>query len=241
MARPKSKASKKSTPAVRKSKSAVKGKGKAKARTATRAKAPVPAAKTTSKPAKKKVIRYRNPLAKKLIPQKTIRFKKVRHPHDGQGITFRVPSSWKETWGSEDNALFYPLVPGMTGPTPVGGKLFVRFRLEPVGHANEAAAFALLLSHRTKPEQQVVELGDEVYLLHFTTNHNMEGFHAIDYLWFLAKPFPPRRVAVASFLFSGIAELFDGKNAPEAHVIEMLQKELPKAVFDREILPVERE
>ena len=220
----------------------VKPRKKPVAKLKAKAKPVIVAKKTTKKPVKpKKPIRFKNPLAKKLVPQKTIRFKKARHPHDGQGITFRIPSGWKETWGSEDNALFYPLVPGMTGPTPIGGKLFVRFRLEPVQHGNDAAAFAMLLSHRTQPDQQVVELGEGVYLLHFTTNHNTEGFHAIDYFWFLAKAFPPKRVAVAMFLFSGIAELFNGKNAPEAHIVELLGKELPKAVFDQERLPVERE
>jgi hypothetical protein len=225
-----------------KPKAATKKKLVVKAKAKPKAKAMVGVKKASKKPTKvKKPIRYKSPLAKKLVPQKTVRWKKARHPHDGQGISFRVPSNWKETWGSEDNALFYPLVPGMTGPTPIGGKLFVRFRLEPVQHGNDAAAFAMLLSHRTNNDQQVVELGDGVYLLHFTTNHNTEGFHAIDYLWFLAKPFPPKRVAVAMFLFSGIAELFDGKNAPEANIVELLEKEIPKAVFDQERLPVERE
>lgn len=199
----------------------------------------VAARRSSAKKKVKKPIRFKSPLAKKLAPVRTIRFKKVRHPHDGQGIQFRIPSTWKETWGSEDNALFYPELPGMTGPTPVGGKLFVRFRLEPVGNANDGAAFGLLLSHRTDDAQKVVEIEDGVFLLHFQDRHNREGYHAIDYFWFLAKPFPPRRVAVACFLFSGVAELFDGPNAPEAHIVALLEKELPKALFDQEKLPVE--
>lgn len=188
---------------------------------------------------KKKTIRFKSPLARKLAPVKAIRFKKVRHPQDGQGIQFRVPTSWKETWGSEDNALFYPLMPGMTGPTPIGGKLFVRFRLEPVGHGNDGAAFGLLLSHRTETSQTVTQLESGAFMLHFQDRHSSEGYHAIDYYWFLALPFPPRRVAVASFLFSGVAELFDGKQAPEAHVVAMLEKEIPRAIFDQERLPVD--
>jgi hypothetical protein len=192
------------------------------------------------KPARqKKPIRYKNPLAKKLAPVKAIRFKKARHPHDGQGIQFRIPSTWKETWGSEDNALFYPELPGMTGPSPIAGRLFVRFRLEPVGDANEGAAFGLLLSHRTDDTQKVEDLGEGIYQLHFQSRHNSEGYHAIDYYWFLAKPFPPRRVALACFMFSGVAELFDGPQAPEAHIIKLLQQEIPKSIFDQEKLPVE--
>jgi hypothetical protein len=197
------------------------------------------AARKSSKKKTTKTIRYKSPLAKKLVPVKSIRFKKVRHPHDGQGIQFRVPSNWKETWGSEDNALFYPELPGMTGASPIGGKLFVRFRLEPVGHGNDGAAFSMLLSHRTADSQKVIEVEDGVFLLHFQDRHNREGYHAIDYFWFLAKPFPPRRVAVACFLFSGVAELFDGPNAPEAHIVALLEKELPKAVFDQEVLPID--
>lgn len=209
-------------------------------RTRPKAKAEKPAKKVTKKPVKKKkkTIRYHTPLAKKLVVQKTIRFKKVRHPHDGQGVEIRVPTSWKETWGSEDNALFYPPVAGITGPTPITGRLFVRFRLEPVGDANDGAAFGLLLSHRTDDSQTVTELESGAFLLHFQSRHNSEGYHAIDYYWFLAKPFPPRRIGLASFLFSGVAELFDGEKAPEAHVIAMLEKEIPKAVFDQERLPV---
>lgn len=202
-----------------------------------------PAKKATKKPVKKKKnsIRYHSPLAKKLVVQKAIRFKKVRHPQDGQGIEFRVPSSWKETWGSEDNALFYPPVAGIEGPTPITGRLFVRFRLEPVGDANDGAAFGLLLSHRTEDTQAVTELESGAFMLHFQSRHNSEGYHAIDYYWFLAKPFPPRRIALASFLFSGVAELFDGEKSPEAHVIAMLEKEIPKAIFDQERLPVVHE
>lgn len=198
-------------------------------------------AKPTKAKKKKKVIRFHSPLAKKLSPKKVIRFKKVRHPHDGQGIQFRVPSSWKETWGSEDNALFYPPVPGITGPTPITGRLFVRFRLEPVGDANDGAAFGLLLSHRTDDSQTVTELESGTFMLHFQARHNTEGYHAVDYYWFLARPFPPRRVGLACFMFSGVAELFDGPKAPEAHVIAMLEKEIPKAVFDQEKLPVQHD
>ncbi len=199
-----------------------------------------PATKVTKKPVKKKktAIRYHTPLARKLVVQKTIRFKKVRHPQDGQGIEIRIPTSWKETWGSEDNALFYPPVAGINGPTPITGRLFVRFRLEPVGDANDGAAFGLLLSHRTDDSQTVTELESGTFMLHFHSRHNSEGYHALDYYWFLAKPFPPRRIGLASFLFSGVAELFDGEKAPEAHVIAMLEKEIPKAVFDQERLPV---
>lgn len=210
-------------------------KAKLKPASAARAK---PASK--KKPVRKTSVRYHSPLAKKLVPQKSIRFKKVRHPQDGQGIQFRVPTSWKETWGSEDNALFYPPLPGVDGPTPIGGKLFVRFRLEPVGHANDAAAFSLLLSHRTDNAQTVTQLDSGAYLLHFQNRHNAEGFHAIDYFWFLAMPFPPRRIGLASFLFTGVAELFDGPKAPEAHIVAMLEKEIPRAIFDQEKLPFER-
>lgn len=203
-------------------------------------KATEPAKKITKKPVKKKkkLIRYKTPLARKLVVQKTIRFKMVRHPQDGQGIEFRVPTSWKETWGSEDNALFYPPVAGISGPTPITGRLFVRFRQEPVGNANDGAAFGLLLSHRTDDSQTVTELESGAFMLHFQSRHNSEGYHALDYYWFLAKPFPPRRIGLASFLFSGVAELFDGEKAPEAHVIAMLEKEIPKVVFDQERLPV---
>lgn len=209
-------------------------------------KAKAKSAKQLSPPGKtkklaSKAIRFRSPLAKKLVPAKSVRFKKVRHPQDGQGIQFRIPTTWKETWGSEDNSLFYPQVPGMTGPSPIGGKLFVRFRLEPVGHGNDGAAFGLLLSHRTDLTQSVVQLESGAFLLHFQSRHQSEGFHAIDYYWFLALPFPPRRVGLASFLFSGVAELFDGKQAPESHIIDMLEKEIPKAIFDQERLPVERD
>jgi hypothetical protein len=204
-----------------------------------KAKATKPVKAVVKKPVKKKrSIRYYTPLAKKLIIQKAVRFKKFRHPEDGQGIEFRVPTSWKETWGSEDNALFYPPVAGIDGPTPITGRLFVRFRLEPVGDANDGAAFGLLLSHRTDDSQTVTELESGAFMLHFQSRHNSEGYHALDYYWFLAKPFPPRRIGLASFLFSGVAELFDGDKAPEAHVIAMLEKEIPKAIFDQERLPV---
>ena len=202
---------------------------------------PVMAVARKSVKKKKKTFRYHTPLAKKLVVQKTVRFKKVRHPEDGQGIEFRVPTSWKETWGSEDNALFYPPVAGIDGPTPITGRLFVRFRLEPVGDANDGAAFGLLLSHRTDDSQTVTELESGAFMLHFQSRHNSEGYHALDYYWFLAMPFPPRRIGLASFLFSGVAELFDGEKAPEAHVIAMLEKEIPKAIFDQERLPVHHE
>ncbi len=219
-----------------------------------KAKKPTRSARVKAKPAKhvkavakkparkkKKTFRYHTPLAKKLVVQKTVRFKKVRHPEDGQGIEFRVPTSWKEIWGSEDNALFYPPVAGIDGPTPITGRLFVRFRLEPVGNANDGAAFGLLLSHRTDDSQTVIVLESGAFMLHFQSRHNSEGYHALDYYWFLAKPFPPRRIGLASFLFSGVAELFDGEKAPEAHVIAMLEKEIPKAIFDQERLPVHHE
>ncbi|HMO35664.1 MAG TPA: hypothetical protein PKA06_06450 [Gemmatales bacterium] len=151
-----------------------------------------------------------------------------------------MPAGWKETWGSEDNALYYPEIDGVQGASPIGGRLFVRFRLEPVGQANDGAAFGLLLSHRTDNSQKVEELKDGVFMLHFQVLQNTEGYHAIDYFWFLAKAFPPRRVAVASFLFNGVAELFEGPKAPEAQIIQCLQKELPKAVFDQEKLPIEK-
>ncbi|MBL8823812.1 MAG: hypothetical protein JNJ77_14580 [Planctomycetia bacterium] len=199
-----------------------------------------PAKKVASKAKPKKSIRYRSPLAKKPELPKTVRFKKTRYPHDGQGIQFRIPTSWKETWGSEDNGLFYPPIPGLSGPSPIGGRLFVRFRLEPVGHANDAAAFSLLLSHRTDPSQTVVQLDSGAYMLHFQSRHQSEGFHAIDYYWFLAMPFPPRRVGLACFMFSGVAELFDGPKAPEAQIVAMLEKEIPQAIFDQERLPVEK-
>lgn len=208
------------------------------ARVKTKPAKPVKAVAKKSVKKKKKTFRYHTPLAKKLIVQKTVRFKKFRHPEDGQGIEFRVPTSWKETWGSEDNALFYPPVAGIDGPTPITGRLFVRFRLEPVGDANDGAAFGLLLSHRTDDSQTVTELESGAFMLHFKSRHNSEGYHALDYYWFLAKPFPPRRIGLASFLFSGVAELFDGEKAPEAHVIAMLEKEIPKAIFDQERLPV---
>ena len=208
-----------------------------------KAKTAKPVKAVAKKPAKKKKknFRYHTPLAKKLIVQKTVRFKKFRHPEDGQGIEFRVPTSWKETWGSEDNALFYPPVAGIDGPTPITGRLFVRFRLEPVGDANDGSAFGLLLSHRTDDSQTVTELESGAFMLHFQSRHNSEGYHALDYYWFLAKPFPPRRIGLASFLFSGVAELFDGDKAPEAHVIAMLEKEIPQAIFDQERLPVHHE
>src|SRR5688572_6172697 len=125
---------------------------------AARRTAVAPKAKAAKQAKKKKVIRYKSPLAKKLALPKTVRFKWVRHPQDGRGIKFRVPTTWKYTWGSEDNSLFYPVVPGMAGPSPVGGRLFVRFRLEPVPHANNGAAFGLLMSHRTDPSQKVTQL-----------------------------------------------------------------------------------
>ncbi len=187
---------------------------------------------------KKKSIRFRSPLAKKLSPLKSVRFKKVRHPEDGQGVQFRLPTSWKQTWGSEDNSLFYPALPGVEGPSPVTGRLFVRFRLEPVGDANDGAAFGLLLSHRTDNSQTVTQLESGAHMLHFQSRHNTEGYHAIDYYWFLAMPFPPRRIGLACFMFSGVAELFDGPKAPEAHIAAMLEKEIPKAVFDQEKLPI---
>jgi hypothetical protein len=190
---------------------------------------------------KKKSIRYRSPLAKKPKLPKTLRFKWVRHPLDGRGVKFRVPTSWKYTWGSEDNSLYYPQVPDVAGPSPIGGRLFVRFRLEPVQHANDGAAYGLLMSHRTDPSQTVTQLDSGAFLLHFKTNHSTEGYHAVDYFWFLALPMPPRRIALASFLFSGIAELFDGSQAPERSIVKMLEEELPKAKFDEEVLPVEIE
>lgn len=213
---------------------------KKKSSSVTQAKKINSARKATSKAKPKKTIRFRSPLAKKPELAKTFRFKKTRYPHDGQGIQFRIPTSWKETWGSEDNGLFYPPIPGVSGPSPIGGKLFVRFRLEPVGHANDAAAFSLLLSHRTDPTQKVVQLESGAFMLHFQSRHQSEGFHAIDYYWFLALPFPPRRIGLACFMFTGVAELFDGPKAPEAPVVSMLEKEIPRAIFDQERLPVEK-
>src|SRR5688572_15721972 len=166
------------------------------------AKPKVAKAKTAKPGKKKKVIRYKSPLAKKIPLPKAARFKWVRHPLDGRGIKFRVPTSWKYTWGSEDNSLYYPVMPGMTGPSPVGGRLFVRFRLEPVNQAYDGAAYGLLMSHRTDPGQKVTQLESGAFLLHFKTTHNSEGYHAVDYFWFLAKPMPPRRIALASFLFA---------------------------------------
>jgi hypothetical protein len=195
-------------------------------------------AKKTRPGKKKKVIRYKSPLAKKIPLPKAARFKWVRHPLDGRGIKFRVPTNWKYTWGSEDNSLYYPVVPGVSGPSPVGGRLFVRFRLEPVQQANDGAAYGLLMSHRTDPGQKVTQLDSGAFLLHFKTTHNTEGYHAVDYFWFLARPMPPRRVALASFLFSGIAELFEGPQAPERSIVKMLEEELLKSKFDEEMLPV---
>jgi len=198
--------------------------------------------KSAPKSKKKKIIRYRSPLAKKpRVVAKKPRFKTVRHPNDGLGIQFRIPTSWKQTWGSEDNSLFYPPVPEHKGPSPLGGKLFVRFRLEPVGHANDGAAFGLLMAHRTDPSQTVSQLNSGAFLLHFQSRHHTEGFNAVDDYWILTMPLPPRRVAVASFLFSGVAELFDGPKAPQANIIAMLEKEIPQAKFDKEALPVLRE
>lgn len=190
----------------------------------------------------KKIIRYHSPLAKKppRSPKKP-RFKTVRHPKDGLGVRFRIPTSWKQTWGSEDNSLFYPQVPKHQGPSPLGGKLFVRFRLETVGHANDGAAFGLLMVHRTDSSQTVSQLTSGAFMLHFQSRHNTEGFNAIDYYWILAMPLPPRRVAVASFLFSGVAELFDGPKAPGATIVAMLEREIPVTKFDKEALPVQRD
>jgi hypothetical protein len=198
--------------------------------------------KGSLKSKKKKVIRYRSPLAKKppRTPKKP-RFKTVRHPKDGLGIQFRIPTSWKQTWGSEDNSLFYPPVPEHKGPSPLGGKLFVRFRLETVANANDGAAFGLLMVHRTDSSQMVTQLNSGAFMLHFQSRHNTEGFNAIDYYWILAMPLPPRRVAVASFLFSGVAELFDGAKAPGATIVAMLEREIPVAKFDKEALPVQRD
>lgn len=189
-------------------------------------------------PAKQKVIRYRSPLAKKPVLPKAVRFKWVRHPQDGRGIRFRVPAGWKFTWGSEDNSLYYPPVPGLAGPSPIGGRLFVRFRLEPVHQANESAAYGLLMAHRADPAQTVTRLGSDTVLLHFKTNHSTGGYHAVDYFWFLARPMPPRRIALASFLFTGVAELFDGPQAPERSIVKMLEEGIPKAQFDEDMLPV---
>jgi hypothetical protein len=126
----------------------------------------------------------------------------------------------------------------MAGASPIGGRLFVRFRLESVGHANDGAAFGLLMAHRTDPAQTVTQVESGAFLLQFQTNHGTDGYHAVDYLWFLAKPMPPRRIALASFLFSGVAELFDGPQAPERVIVKMLEEEIPKAKFDEEMLPV---
>ncbi len=192
----------------------------------------------TAKSKKKKVIRYHSVLAKKPALPKVVRFKWVRHPQDGRGIEFRVPTGWKFTWGSEDNSLYYPPVPGLAGPSPIGGRLFIRFRLEPVHQANDGAAYGLLMTHRTDASQTVTQLDSGAFLLHFKTTHSTEGYHAVDYFWFLALPMPPRRIALASFLFSGVAELFDGPLAPERSVVKMLEEQIPKSKFDQEVVPV---
>ncbi len=198
--------------------------------------------KKKTKLSKKRHFRYHTPLAKKPpTTPKHLRFKTARHPKDGLGIEFKIPTGWKETWGSEDNALFYPAIPELPGPSPMGGRLFVRFRFETVGHANDGAAFGLLMAHRTDESQTVIQLDSGPFMLHFQSRHHTDGFNAVDYYWILAQPFPPRRVAIASFLFSGVAELFDGPKAPEAHIVSILEKTIPKAVFDREILPVHKE
>jgi hypothetical protein len=189
---------------------------------------------------KKKSIRYHSPLAKKPARPKFTRFKWVRHPKDGQGIRFRIPASWKETAGSEDNALFYPPLPGHREPTPMGGRLFVRFRFESVGQATPEAAYGLLMSHRTDESQVVTQLDSGSYLLHFSAHHHLEGFNSVEFFWILAKPLPSRRVAIASFLFTGVSELFDDPKAPQAAIVKMLQQTIPHAEFDEEVLPVRR-
>lgn len=197
------------------------------------------AKKPSRKPIQKpKKIRYTSPLAKEPDEVK-FRFKTVRHPRDGQGIEFRIPTSWKETWGSEDNSLYYPEVQGHSEPSPMGGKLYVRFRFEPVRNPVPSAAYSLLMSHRTDPTQQVTQTKSGMFQLRFTAHHHTDGYEAIDYYWFLATPRPPRYIAVASFLFSGMAALFEGETAPQAGVIEMLEKVVSEAVFDEERIPIE--